>query len=169
MTPLDIITLQQAKDFLKVDFDDDDDIITGLIKSSVSYIEKQTQYRLWNRSELETTSFDTELFQFPINNMVVTDLSGGPPVFRQQQYPIRLCLQFHCQPGQFINTWSASLPTYYINMDVGYTDVSQIPEDFMIALRELITFWYEQRGLTKIDVPDNIANLIDPYKRLILN
>lgn len=167
MTPLDILSLQDAKDFLKVDFDDDNDLITGLIRSSVSYIEKQTQYRLWNRFELETTSFNTELFQFPINSFTVTDLSGNIPIYRAEQKSIRLNILFPEHLNTF-ESFASSLPIYYIRMDVGYTSADQVPDDLISAMKKLVTYWYEQRGMNKVDLPDDINNLIDPYKRFVL-
>src|SRR5215467_8472948 len=72
MTPLDVISLDQAKLFLRVDFDDDNDLIEGLIYSAVGLVEKETNYRLYQRNEIiyQTGKYYYVAFQYPLNSVV---------------------------------------------------------------------------------------------------
>lgn len=104
MTPLDVITLAQAKKFLKVEFSDDDDLIGGngttdfgLIGAAIGLVEQKSQYRLYQRIELlhSDGTYNVDLFQTPLNNVRVVTLEGNPVTWCQIKYePVRVTVVF---------------------------------------------------------------------------
>jgi hypothetical protein len=204
MTPLDIISLDQAKLFLRTDFNDDDSLITDLIYSAVALVEQKTQYRLYQRIETDYSdgTYNVDLFQQPLNNVTVTTLEGNPVTWCQvKRQPVRTTIVFLRStfgpfsgygngftgfgnggfgdgfdngvifPGQ---GFPASLPLYTISCDVGYTnspasagyqDISQIPYGILIALKTIISYTYENRDMSKVDLPSNILMELESYTR----
>jgi hypothetical protein len=184
MNALDVISLQQAKDFLRVDFDDDDSLITSIISASVTLVEQKTQYRLYQRIEVLHSDgmYNVDVFQMPLNNITVTTLDGTPytnvQILRQ---PVRTTVQFKfgqgsgywANPGfgagfdNGITFWPypASLPLFNINVDCGYLDTTLIPVPLIQACKQLITYFYENRDWATAEVPNNVMVLLSPFIR----
>lgn len=152
MTPLNVITLDQAKAFLRVDFSDDDALITGLITAAVGLVEQKTQYRLYQRLEIQHSdgTYNVDLFQTPLNSVSVQTLDGTTVTWCQiKREPVRTTVVFlRSTFGPFSGYgagftgfgnggfgdgldngvifpgqgFPASLPLYNIICDVGYTE-----------------------------------------------
>lgn len=182
MTPLDIITVQQAKDFLKVDFDDDDLIIEGLISGAIGFIEQETQYRLYNRQEvIYTSKILYEAFQFPLmGSSVISQDSADTNTYTIRARPQTLRTVLFWGNGfeyvdsyqQFWNNdyYNISNPcsvTFSLSLNVGYTAVADVPQDLITAVKQIITYTYENRDMTKEEILNNIDMLIAPYRRFV--
>jgi len=204
MTPLDVLSVADAKAFLRVDFSDDDDLIEGLIFSAVALIEQKTQYRLYQRTEIEHSdgTYNVDLFQQPLNSVIVQTLEGNPVTWCQiKREPLRTTIVFlRSTFGPFSGYgagftgfgnggfgdgldngvifasqgFPASLPYYNIICDVGYTDnpassgylsVDDIPYGIRIALKTIISYTYENRDMSKVDLPSNILMELESYVR----
>lgn len=182
MSPLDVVTVQQAKDFLKVDFDDEDLIIEGLISSAIGLIEQNTQYRLYNRTEvIYTSKILYEAFQFPlIGASVVSQDSADTNVYTMRMRPQTLrTILFWGNGFEYIDSYqqfwnndyyNLSNPcsvTFSLSLNVGYTAVADIPQDLITAVKQVIVFTYENRDMTKEEILSNIDMLIAPYRRFV--
>ncbi len=189
MTELDVVTLQQAKDYLKVDFNDDDDLITSLIIGAIGMVERFTMYRLWQRSEaIQTSKNQYEAYQYPITAIAISSIDqSSPPVSVSVvpfQYLIGSLKTTYCfgnlNQNYFDNLSSAEYPayggfvpfsynltTYTLTFTVGYSDVSKIPNAIITAVKQLITFMYEQRDLSSDQMPNNIMLLLSAYRRYV--
>lgn len=182
MGPLNVLSLADAKLFLKVDFTDDDSLITGLISAAVSLVEQVTNYRLYNRNEiLYTGQICYDAFQYPlVSASVISADSAITTVPTLKQYPQTLRTVLFWGNGfwytgfneSFFNNdtyWlNNSCPvTYVLTLNVGYTDATLIPTDLITAIKQIITFTYENRDATKLDLPDNIQMLLAPYRRYV--
>ncbi len=190
MTPLDVITLQQAKDFLKVDFSEDDNLITTMINASVSLVEQKTQYRFYQRIEVlgSDGTYNVDLFQTPLNSVTVTDLDGNPYTEVQiKRQPVRTTVEFILPGYANYNNWgfnnggggpfgdglgnggqlsgyASSLPYFKINVDCGYIDVSLIPNPLIEIMKTLISDWYENRDIQQTDEDkSNLEIVLAPY------
>lgn len=186
MTPLDVITLSQAKSFLRVDFADDDTLIESIIGSAVNYVEQLTNYRLYRRSETKHSdgTYNIDLFQYPINSIAIQTLDGTavnwPEIKRE---PVRTKVIFERSPfnnawrsnqgfgdgldngvGYFTN-WGSSLPLYNIVVDCGYTDSDQIPFAILQAVKTIITNMYENRNSDTQTIPSNVTDELMSYSR----
>lgn len=185
MNALNVISLQDAKDFLRVDFDDDNTLITSIISAAVALVEQKTQYRLYQRVEVLHSDglYNVQVFQTPTNNITVTTLDGtaytNVQILRE---PVRTEVQFKfgngaagwwANPGfgaGFDNgvtffPYPASLPLFNINVDCGYTDASLIPVTLLQAAKTIITFMYENRDMAGVSVPSNVMMELESYNR----
>lgn len=193
MTPLDVISLAQAKQFLKTDFADDDALITSIIGSAINYTEQLTNYRLYTRTEYAHSdgTYNVDLFQHPITNVSIQTLDGTPVTWPQIKIePIRRKIIFERSPYNnawssnrgfgdgldngvgFFNNWGASLPLYNILIECGYSNVlnatypvSDIPFAILQAVKTIITNMYENRNSDTETIPSNITDELMSYSR----
>lgn len=181
MTALDVVTLQEAKDFLRTDFADDDALITGLINSAVGLVEQTTNYRLYQRNEViyMTGKFCYVAYQYPLNSAsVVNQDSADTTVWSPKLHyeTLRIIIGW-AQGFWYWDAWesfftnytytlhSSRTTTFILTLDVGYTDTTQIPTDLITAIKQIISFTYENRDMTKLDLPSNITLLLANYRR----
>lgn len=189
MTPLDVLSLADAKSFLKVDFSDDDQLITGLISSAIAVVERKTNYRLYNRQEIDHSdgTYNVDLLQFPLNTVSVQNIEGDPqPQFQVKINPIRTTIIFvkygsgirpFYSPDGLYNKipdfMGASLPLYNIVCNVGYSNdpdsgypqVADIPFPLTQAIKTLVNYMYENRDMANVDMPSNISIELESYNR----
>jgi len=192
MNALNVITLQQAKDYLKVDFIDDDALITTCINAAVALVEQKTQYRFYQRVEVlgSDGTYNVDLFQTPLNSVTVTTLDGTPYTNIQvKRQPIRTTVEFILCGYANYNNWgfgnggdgpfgdglgnggqlsgyASSLPYFNINVDCGYTDVTLIPQALIEIMKTLISDWYENRDIQQTDEQkSNLEIVLAPYNR----
>lgn len=165
MNELDVLPLEDAKAYLMVDFDDDDALITSLIKAAVDVFERSTYYRLYQRAEtIQVGGYETEIFSFPRRSVAVTDYYNGEVVTpsKYNDNGVRLKIGFN-------NGWcysASSAPYYIITMDVGFTTASAIPQGIIQWLKECVTWFYEKRNSN--EVSQSLLDKLNPYKRFIL-
>jgi len=180
MGPLNVLSLADAKAYLKVDFADDDALITSLISTAVAQVEKITEYRLYQRVEnpIYTSKFCYTAFQYPLNSasVVAQDSSDTNVYTVQLKYETLRTELFWGNGFGYINAYEQFYSndfynikgcnvTYLLTLNVGYADPTQIPQDLITAVQQTIVFLYENRDLTKLTLPDNIMLLLAPYKR----
>jgi hypothetical protein len=187
MNALDVVSLQTAKDFLKVDFSDDDALITALIFSGVALIEQKTQYRLYQRVEVQGSdgTYNVDLFQTPLNSVTVLTFEGNPvPQVQIKKQPLRTTVEFKSPfggwpaigqgfngnqngwnggNGWMFSNFAASLPYFNININCGYNDPTLIPVALLQAVKVLISDWYENRDVQATELTSNVGILIAPY------
>lgn len=182
MTPLDVISVEQAKQFIKVDFSDDDLIIEGLISAAIGLVEQSTQYRLYNRTEvIYTSKILYEAFQFPlIGSSVISQDSADTNVYTIRSRPQTLrTILFWGNGFEYVDTYQSfwnndyyniSNPcsvTFSLSLNVGYLNITDIPQDLITAVKQVITYTYENRDMTKEEILSNIDMLIAPYRRFV--
>ena len=179
---LEPITLDDAKQFLRVEHDDDDDLIASLIAGARIHIETQTRRALitqnWRLTrdtwpatgcvallpvpvqtldavrvhELDGTSFAPDLSKFTLD---------------KGDAPARLGF-IHGAPPE--PRW----PVAGIEIDItcGYGDPEDVPEPLRQAIRMLVAHWYENRGIIGenhfVPLPQSAAALIASYRVLSL-
>lgn len=177
MDALDVLSLEDAKAYLKVDFDDDDDLIESLIKAAVSLVEKTTEYRLYKRNEvIQTSKIGYTAFQFPLNGASVEAMDSQGTYTIQTRYETLRTLLFWgngywytSYEDQFFNPntygLSGCVTNYTLTLDVGYADTADVPTDLLTAIKQIITFTYENRNESKLELPSNISMLMAPYRR----
>lgn len=183
MTPLDVISLADAKAYLKIDFNDEDSLIESIISAAVSLIEQCTQYRLYQRSEIVHSdgTYNVQLFQYPLNSVAVQTLDGVAYTNVQiKRNPIRTEVQFTfgahnvysnqgfgdgLDNGVTFWPYPASLPLYNIVLSVGYENTDNIPSGIMSALKLLIGDMYDKREILSEPMPNNILLQLNPFVR----
>jgi len=153
-TPLDVITLDDAKDYLKVDFPDEDALITQFIKSCVAMVENATQQRLYRREE-------------------VVFMSGWKAIF--YPYPLITIDEVKNQEGVVQDSGNYSvydgvvkLPScgqWQVKATVGY-DSGLVPQPLIDAALLCLHYKYNNRGLADKAIVEaqDVIDHIAPYK-----
>lgn len=173
MDALDVLSLADAKDYLAIDFPDYDNIITRAIYGMVDLVEKITNYRLYNRTEIIQVGIQKyDAFQFPINNIIsVNDNNSYPSVYGLKKLPLRWTFTFKNaiqyfyadEYPEFIGPSVADLNT--ITLDVGYTDKTEIPDALITAIKMLVNDVVENRIPSAEQMPNDVSMLLQSYKR----
>jgi uncharacterized phiE125 gp8 family phage protein len=178
------VTLAEAKAFLRVEHDDDDDTIAALIAGARSHVEAQTRRALitqtWRLVRDDwPASGRIAVLPAPLVGIVAArmfDGDGSPHAIDLQAFTADTA----AAPGIVaFAPWSLAAPGrrvggIEIDVEVGYGDEpSDVPEPLRQAIRQLAAHWYENRGLIAIGhsvavLPLAVAALLAPYRVLSL-
>ena len=155
MSYLNVITLQEAKDYLRIDdtLTEDDARITSMIKASLRYIERQTNVILYARDqEYLFTDYCVRVYDYPINTIISpTDLD----VKEKELYTI----------------YSVNKSDVKLNLNIGYVNSDDVPNEIIeIALEYLKYMYYDSESNTgnSGEIPMYIKQMIHDQKRFIV-
>jgi uncharacterized phiE125 gp8 family phage protein len=174
------LSLDEAKAFLRVEHNDDDDVIAALIAGSRLHVEAQTRrvlitqtWRLmrdvWPPSGRVTVRpaplqaltaariYDEDGTAHEIDTQAfVADAGASALAFAVWALPV---------PGR-------AAAGIELDVRVGYGDAAtDVPEPLRQAIRLLVAHWYENRGLVAAEtalLPESVAALLAPYRMLSL-
>jgi uncharacterized phiE125 gp8 family phage protein len=178
------VTLAEAKAYLRVEHDDDDDVISALIAGARVHIEAQTRRALitqtW-RLTRDVWPIDGRILILPaplreLTAARVVMLNGStqdisPSDFSADRAGAPAILAFG--PGALPMS-DRPIAGIELDVDVGYGDApADVPEPLRQAIKLLIAHWYENRGITASGreaavLPHTVAALIAPYRVLSL-
>ena len=160
------ITLAQAKNYLKVDFDDDNDLITSLITSARIRLEKYAGVAMSART-LQVVAYVDEFIELPyapLNNITKVEYwdNGSWVEMSLGEYYI-LGTTY-----KKIYMVANNRMEYRFTYTCGYTTV---PQPMITALYKLIADLYDYRESSVEDSKPNsnitsAYELIKPYKRI---
>ena len=147
----DVISLEQAKLYLRIDDGQTvtDDEITHMINSALSFIEKRTQHIFKTRDKVYYKDCalvqKATVYDYPINNTDDLDI-----VYK---------------------TNKAIVPTVdgYVSLNIGYSDVEDIPSELIDAALQIIKVWFyeaEKQVNTSL-IPLSVMQAIDVNRRFI--
>lgn len=172
------ITLTEAKNFLRVDHSDDDDLITALISAARSMCEEYT------RRILVTTTIDEYFDKFPsnrwdnlsnliylsrgpvvsISSVKYVDAIGSEVTIPTESYVTDLI----SEPAriQSVAGWfaAAGVVNQIIVRYVVGTDVSAIPKPLIQGMMLVISDLYDQRNDRVRSLPTASEYLWNPYR-----
>jgi hypothetical protein len=151
----DVISLEQAKLYLRIDDDQTvtDDEITQMINSSLSFIEKRTQHIFKTRNKVYYKDCalvqKATVYDYPINN------PEGEGFIE----------------GIVYKTNKAIVPTVdgYVSLNIGYESVEYIPSELIDAALQIIKVWFyeaEKQVNTSL-IPLSVMQAIDVNRRFI--
>jgi hypothetical protein len=160
MDQLNVVTLNQAKLWLRVDADDDsnDQIITTLIKAAVNQVEKYTLQILYQRALTARTTVNGayKIYEYPLLSVEsVGDETWNE--YETQWYTEVIAQNVGLQTVTFV-------AGYGWDYNLG----SEVPEDIITAIYEMLTYWYENRDNARQGMPDAATYLLAPYRRISL-
>lgn len=151
MSYLSIISLEDAKTYLRIDdtLTEDDANITRMIKSALSQVELLTNHILFARAkDYLFVDCKVSVYDFPINS--VTAPTEDLTTVKKTLY----------------NTYSTSDSTQEtLTLNVGYSDVSDIPFELVEVGYEMIDIMYYAKE-NKLSMMSK--NTIDNYRRFII-
>lgn len=151
------VTLQEAKDHLRLDTDDDDALVQRLIVAARVWVEGQTHRALMTQTWDQTVDYQYPFIQYrpnikfeinpvqSVSSFQYADGSSPMPTLAADQY-----IAVTKDHGSYIvPEYGVSWPTVRcvpeairIRFVAGYTDV---PEPLKHAIYMLIAHWYENR------------------------
>ena len=145
MSYLDVISLQRAKDYLRVDlgFIDDDEQITSMINASLRFIEKRTNHIMYAQEKDFAGVCQVKVYDFPINTV--------SPLFNVNYSLFKI----------FPNDNKVTL-------NVGYA-VGEVPDELIEAALQMIKVWYyeSEKQVNSTLIPESVHEVIDIYKRFL--
>lgn len=148
MTALDVISLEDAKDALVIDYPDRDKEITRAIKSAISIIEKYTNVFLYER-DVEYSILNgcsEEIYDFPIK-------FNDSSLNKKQN---ALSVTVFGKEG------------FGFSGKVGYSDVTDIPQNLIDACYKLITYLTENKDAYNVSMPLDVQLLVNQFRRCIV-
>lgn len=149
---LDVISLAKAKNYLKIDptLTEDDSLITGMINSALSFIEKRTNHIFKTRDKFYYKDCalvqQVKVYDYPIDNSVtLLDITYRPLY--------------------------AIVPTTddTVTLTIGYTTLTDMPSELIDAAYQLIKVWYyesEKQENTTL-IPLSVLESIDVNRRFL--
>ena len=181
---LEPVTLAQAKDFIRVAHDDDDDVIAALIAGSRIHVEAQTRRALITQSWRLVRDAWPENGRIAILPVPLATLAAARIYLANgttQAIDIAgFAVDRAAAPAMLSFTRGAltvperSVGGIEIDVTCGYGDTPEdVPEPMRQAIRLLVAHWYENRGLvlagqTVVVLPETVSALIAPYRVLAL-
>lgn len=161
------ITLQEAKNHLRVDVTDDDILIQSLITAAREYCEAfQNRAYITQTWEMTLDFFPQMPLKIPkpplqsVISIKYTDQDNIETVFA----PINYVVDTDSEPGRIALTPGASWPNVVlkpisgvkIRFTAGYGDATKVPMMVKQAMLLLIGHWYENREAATDRVPKEI-------------
>lgn len=144
------VTLQQAKDWGKIEQDADDDIITALITAARRICERYLDIGFINREVTATINNANGGFFLPYG-----PVTGTPTAI--DDYDNDLAIEYRL--GQ-LQTLGQMTVTY----DAGY---AVLPDDLMAALKAQFLFLYENRGEGTQSISPIAQMILEPVRMVI--
>ena len=154
MAYLDIISLSEAKIYLRIDDDlsEDDAQINRMIKGALSYVERYTNYILFAKNkEYRLINGCVTVYDYPINSEVTADLD----------------VEYKTLHTNYTLGTSNDL----ISLNVGYVDCDDIPQELIEVAYEILELMYYEKETNKshLNSLNSLSTMIlNNYKRYII-
>lgn len=174
------LALDEAREFLRVEHNDDDELIAALIAGARLHIEAQTKRALITQSwrlglDAWPESGRIGVRPAPLQAVTAARIYGaeGSAEMLDLQSFVRV---LDSTEIAFV-PWAMPVPGRIasgieLDLRVGYGDTAlAVPEPLRQAMRLLVAHWYENRGLVAeaaAALPETVAALIAPYRMLSL-
>lgn len=144
MTQFDIISLEEAKLFLVVDYPDKDEEIKIHIKTAIGVVERYTNHMMWQRAKTYTiTGCSLEIYDYPLT--VSTTVSR---------------VHKNVLSTTYYNTEGTELSAI-----VGYASKDAVPSELIDAAKKIITYLFENKDISEANLPWDIQILINSFRR----
>lgn len=173
------LSLAELKAHARIETDADDAVLTSLIVAARRWLEQQTglallpqSWRLWLDCWPEQRA--VTLPRAPlrgITSVMLYDAAGNSSVWASAAYQVDNALlpgRLLCSDGQSWPWPGRTQRGIAINFTAGYNDAASIPAPLLLALKQLATFWTEQRGDETAAVPLMVQNIVMPYRLVSL-
>lgn len=177
------VSLAEAKVFMRIEHNDDDDALSALIAGARTHIEAQTRRALitqvWRLTrDVWPASGVLPILPVPLRQLIAVRVftAGGAQLVDHDSFetdkvaaPARLTFVRGAMP-------SPGRPFGGIEIDVeaGYgDDADDVPQPLRQAIKLLVAHWYENRALIAASgevasVPAAVAGLVAPYRVMSL-
>ena len=152
-----VISLDSAKTYLRVDGTDSDSEILRMVKSALSLLEKRTNILFYDREVTYplNSSNCVRVYDGPINTVGVTGLADTVTRTDYSTYSV------------FVDS---NTDNSTIVLDVGYVDSGEMSSELLEAAYEMIDYWfYKNDGKANITlVPESVMHVIGANTRFLI-
>jgi len=172
------VSLQSAKAFLRVDHEDEDELIIGFIKAARERIETHLSISLITRRRLYTKvlaktdygkSAQLYINHYPIKRVIAVDCLSGDETRRLD--PSDYLINLHARPAslRLLSSNSLSADAVLIELEAGFGDMADhVPMPIRQAIMLLIAQFYERRDDISEAMPMMVDALLMPYRGMRL-
>jgi uncharacterized phiE125 gp8 family phage protein len=174
------LSLDEAKAFLRVEHNDDDETVAALIAGARLHVEAQTRRALITQTwrlvrDAWPPSGRVAVRPAPLQALTAARVYDEDGTAREID-PQAFVLDAGASALAFA-VWAVPVPGraaagIELDIRVGYGDAAaDVPEPLRQAVRLLVAHWYEHRGLVAADaalLPATVAALLAPYRMLSL-
>jgi uncharacterized phiE125 gp8 family phage protein len=178
------VTLAEAKAYLRVEHDDDDDVIAALIAGARVHVEAQTRRALISQTwRLTRDCWPPDgaiaVVPVPLKEIATVRVYDADDVAHTLDLQA-FSLDKAAAPAIIaFAPWALPMPGRLvagieIDIAVGYGDApTDVPAALRQAIKLLVAHWYENRGLIAIGgtvtvLPASVAAILAPYRVLSL-
>ena len=172
------VSLAELKSHLRVEDDDEDTLLRGLLTAARLYVERA------QRRSFVNTTWTWTLDEFPsgylrpprsplssVTSIAYVDTDGTSQTWDSDEYDVDTSVE----PGRIEPAYGYSYPATYDQMEAvtvtfvaGYGTADDVPEATKVAIKMLVGHWYEHReAYTEVqgvsEVPFAVKALIDIY------
>lgn len=148
MSYIDVITLDRAKDYLRVDLDftDDDAEITSMINASLRYVEKRTNHIMYARDIVYNGICQVKVYDYPINSVITDPAPWGVTRTMYTIYP----------------------DVKTVTLNVGY-GADAVPDIFIQPALQIIKIWYfeAEKQINSQMIPISVTEALDIERRFL--
>lgn len=146
---LDVITLERAKNYLRIDPDmtEDDTEIESMIRAALSYVENRTNHLVYARDKVYNGACQVKIYDYPINS-IITDPA----------------------PWNLTRTMYTIFPDVKtVNLNVGYATVDLVPDILIQSALQIIKIWYyeSEKQVNSQMIPISVNEALDLEKRFL--
>lgn len=149
MSYLDVITLDRAKNYLRIDEDltEDDADITSMINAALRYVEKRTNHLMYARDIVYTGACQVKVYDYPINSIVTDPAPWGLTRTMYTIYP----------------------DVKTVELNVGYATSEDVPDVFIQSALQMIKVWYyeAEKKVNSQMIPISVTEALDVEKRFL--
>lgn len=149
MAYIDVITLERAKNYLRIDPDltEDDAEITSMINASLRYVEQRTRHFMYARDIVYNGSCQVKVYDYPINSVVTDPVPWGLTRTMYTIYP----------------------NDKTVELNVGYETPDLVPDIFIQSALQMIKVWYyeSEKQVNSQMIPISVTEALDVEKRFI--
>lgn len=176
------LTLAEAKEYLRVETDDDDDVIAALIAGARAHVEAQTRRGLITQTwRLVRDRWPEEgrlqVLPAPPRSVIAAryyDEDGGTHAIDTGAFVLDTASSLLAFPPWSMPAPGRATAGIEIDLSIGYGDAAaDVPAPLRQAIRMLVAHWYENRGLVAAGqpvamLPAAVSALVAPFRMLAL-
>lgn len=148
MSYLSVITLERAKNYLRIDSDliEDDAEITSMINAALRYVEKRTNHLMFERNAVYNGACQVKVYDYPINSIITV-----PVPFNLKR-----------------STYTIYPDVKEVELNVGY-GVDEVPDIFIQSALQMIKVWYyeAEKQINSQMIPISVTEALDVEKRFL--
>ena len=169
-----VISLAEAKNHLKVDTSEDDDLINGLIAAATDYCETHQNRKYLLKSVVEKFDEFRQNYRLRyspvdgITSITYIDTGGATQTLDGDYYT----LDATSEPARLVEAYSYSYPMTRDEVNAvtvtylsGYGTAEDVPDSIKAAIKLLVGHWYEHRESVSeekmTEVPQGVQSLLN--------